>query len=115
MTKTFQLVWGQDGVYCLGNERMLCWEFVRLVGNKKEIEDEIKVSVSNEPIIGAHILWIRKEGYYRWSWVFDDGYCLFYNETHGMYQGVEDVLKDFFPDAREDGLDEPQRLWILIE
>jgi len=103
------------GVYYLGKERMLCWNFVQLVGNKKEIEDNITVIASTEPIEGAHILWIRKEGYYRWSWTFDDGYCLFYNETYGIYEGVEEVLKDFFPDARENGLDEAKRLWILIK
>ena len=114
MTKTFQLQW-QDGVYCFGKEKMLCWDFVRLVGGKKEIEDNIKITASTDLIENVFSVWIRKEGYFRWSWVFDDGYCLFYNETFGMYEAVEDVLKDFFPDAKEDGLDDPKRLWILIE
>jgi hypothetical protein len=107
-----------DGVYCLGNEKMLCHDFVCLVGGRKEIdtiEDEIRVTVSDNLLEGALVLWVRKEGYYRWSWTFDDGYCLFYNQTFGVYQGVEEVLKDFFPDAREDGLDKARRLWIAID
>jgi len=141
MTKTFMLEY-HDGVYSLPGvrekkgelipiwNRLLCAEFVELAlygyhysrgminykdGSAIAMPAAISVIISNEPIGGAISIGVTKEGYYRWRWRHLTEYYRFFTTWHGYYSDAEEILKDFFPDAREDGLDEEKELWILIE
>ena len=129
MTRTFDLDW-INGAYGIRGrverggevedrwEKMLCWEFVQQITGIGEVPDKIRVTASDDPIESyrdkVEILFIRRVGYYRWDWAWDNGKMII-KGIAGMYKGVEEILQDFFPDAREDGLDEWKRIWIRIE
>ena len=84
----------------------------------------VRVTVSTDPISakeGVARLQVRQEGFYRWSWRWHEAderssYFTFFNTAFGMYQPVEDILRDFFPveECRDDGMDNYKDLWIYI-
>ncbi len=135
MTKVFELGL-YEGVYCLEGQReregkliptwqkLLCWEFVKLVSGYEAQWLSVRVTVSTDPISakeGVARLQVRQEGFYRWSWRWHEAdprhaYFTFFNSSFGMYFAVEDVLRDFFPSevCRDDGLDNYKDLWIRI-
>ena len=121
MTRTIELTL-RDNVYVnKDTEKVLCGEFVRLLIQKTP--DSILVTASTEPISGAAEIGVMKCGYYRWWWQFRDRvwnkfgtYITIDKSVHpwNYLHPVEDTFNDFFPDAREDGLDKEKKLWVSV-
>ena len=106
MTKTFNLQ-QQDNHYELFKVPMICMEFVNRFVKDSE---KITVTISTEPLPESQRVFVCKGGFYRWGWNIPET-----QESSGMFPLAEDLLCRVFPDALENGLDQPKPLWIQIQ
>lgn len=124
MTKTFTLLLSPN-CQCYYDKQFkdakfkppaMCRAFVEWATHTGTLAREINVTASTDEIPGATKIFVTKQGYYRWNWS-DSLYPNRRNPlSHHMDGGIstysEDTLNRFFPDAREDGLDQPRPLWL---
>lgn len=108
---------------------VLCEEFIKVVAGMNGV-NKIRVIVSDKAIGDGVEVRVQRVGYYRWSWRFVEEYYRFFNTSHGMYRGVEDILTSIFPNEwerdedketkaviflQEHGQEEEVVLWVRIE
>lgn len=108
MTKSFNLH-KDDGDWLYKAEvkiLSICTDFVKQCYGSAP--NKITITASTEEITDAIKILVQKHGFYRWSWTNK----YWQGSGGGMYGYVEDQLNKLFPDAREDGKDEPKEVWI---